>query len=90
MPTEQMRRADSALWCGSALNISLMCAFADNTLRPKGFPAFLAHSGSPPQVPGDAHDARDAEVPAAAAAALGSASEGSRRFHSGSEVPETY
>jgi hypothetical protein len=90
MPTEQMRRAASALWCGSALNISLMCAFADNMLRPKGFPAFLAHAGSPPQVPGDAHDARDAEVPAAAVAALGSASEGSRRFHTGSEVPETY
>jgi hypothetical protein len=44
----------------------------------------------PPQVPGDAHDASGAEAPVAAAAALGSASEGSRRFHSGSEVPELY
>ncbi len=59
---------------------------------PKGFPDFLAHSGLPPQVPGDVHDAGagDAEVPAAAAAALGSASECSRRFHTGSEVPELY
>ena len=52
-------------------------------------PFFLTHSGVPPQVPGDAYDARDAEAQVAATA-LGSASEGSRRFHSGSEVPELY
>ena len=53
-------------------------------------PFFLTHSGVPPQVPADAHDASDVEVPAAAAAAPGSASEGLRRIHSGSEVPELY
>jgi hypothetical protein len=53
-------------------------------------PLFLTHSGVPPQVLGDVHDARGVEVPAAAAAAPGSASEGLRRIHRGSEVPELY
>ena len=45
---------------------------------------FITHSGLPPQVPGDVCDGREAEAPFAAA--LGWASEGSRPFHSGSEV----
>jgi hypothetical protein len=89
MPTEQMRRAASPPWCGSALNISLLYGEYVNAQM---LPFFLAHSGLSPQVPGDVHDAGagDAEVPAAAAAAPGAASEGLRRFHSGSEVPELY
>ena len=51
-------------------------------------PFLFALSELPPQVPGDAYDAREAEAPVAAAAAPGSASDRLRRFHSGSEVPE--
>jgi hypothetical protein len=42
MPTEQMRRATSAPWCGSVLKsptIATVCGFPENTLMPKGFHA---------------------------------------------------
>ena len=91
VPTEQRRRAVSSLWCGSALKESRGLLCARLLLMPLGPKACLLpcmhKGGMPPQVPSDARDASKVEEPVAAAA-LGSASQGSRHAQTDSEVPE--